>query len=244
VVLSLIPILFYNPIFGFSIFLLTIPVAIISRSLKTYLKRLLILTPTIIIILIFQSFFARYAIHVAFTLNILGYSIPVLYEGLYKALWLISIILAVTGWFSILFITTHPGDLFYALRSFGLPYTVSFIVLSSLQMIPMMERAMNLVLDSQKSRGLEIGKNPLKLIPVMIPITVVALERIDKMSWSLEGRAFGSSVKRTSIREKELTLLDKTLIILASIVFLAVIVFRLYFGDFYVPYEQCIFIQK
>jgi len=237
-VLSLIPVLFYNPVPGFLVFLLTIPVMLIAKSLKSYLKRVSIITPVILVIFIFQSFFAKYAVHTAFVLDILGHRVPVLYEGLYKALWLISLLLSFTGWLSVLFMTTHPGDLFYALRTLGLPYTVSFIVLSSLQMIPMMDRAKNLVLDSQKSRGLEIGRNPLRLIPIMIPITVVALERIEKMTWSLEGRAFSSSAKRRSLRERELSLSDKILIAISLVVLAVAVIVRLTYGDLYIPYES------
>jgi len=238
IVLSSIAVMFYNPIPAFLIFLTSIPFMIVGRVVTTFLKRLSYVITTLIVIIIFQSLFAKYAKNVLATIDFLGWRVTILYEGLYKALWLISILLAVIAWFSFLFLTTHPSDLLSSLRDIGVPFTACFIILSTLQMIPIMERNMNLCLESQRSRGLEIGKNPFKLIPVIIPLIVNTLERITKMSWSLEGRAFGASGKRTNVRATNVSTMGKISIALAICVLIVGIICRIYFGDMYISYEQ------
>ncbi|MEM2373736.1 MAG: energy-coupling factor transporter transmembrane component T [Thermoproteota archaeon] len=238
IVLSLIAVMFYNPIPAFIIFLLSIPFIVIGKVTITFLKRLFYVSTTLGVIVVFQSLFAKYAKNVLTTIDFFGWKLTILYEGLFKALWLISILLAVIGWFSFLFLTTHPSDLLSALRDIGLPYLACFIVLSTLQMIPMMERNMNLCIESQRSRGLEIGKNPFKLIPIIIPLTVNTLERVTKMSWSLEGRAFGASGKRTNVRATNVTTFGKISIALAIVVLISSIICRVLYGDMYISYEQ------
>lgn len=240
IILSSIAVMFYNPIPAFIIFLLSIPFMVSGKVTVVFFKRLSFLVTLFIVIVIFQSLFAKYAKNVLTTIDLFGWKLTILYEGLYRALWLISILLAVVGWFSLLFLTTHPSDLFSSLRDIGLPYLPCFIVLSALQMIPVMERNMNLCIESQKSRGLEIGKNPFKLIPIMIPLTVNTLERVTKMSWSLEGRAFGASSKRTSVRATRVTTLGKISIMTAIIILIAAIICRVLYGDLYITYEQFI----
>jgi len=238
IALSLIAVMFYNPIPAFIVFLLSIPLIVIGKVITIFLKRLLYVSTLLGVILVFQSLFAKYAKNVLTTIDLFGWKLTILYEGLYRALWLISILLAFVGWISFILLTTHPSDLFSALRDFGLPYLACFIVLSTLQMIPMMERTMNLCIESQKSRGLEIGRNPFKLIPIIIPLTVNTLERVTKMSWSLEGRAFGASNKRTSVRAIKTTTLDKISIMMAIVVLLIGIICRVFYGDLYITYEQ------
>lgn len=230
-------VLFYNPLPAFFIFLACLPLAAIGRVLIAFLKRYAIIVSLMIVIIVFQSFFYAFEHHVIRSIALGPITLQLRYEGVWKAFWLITIISAFMGWISILFMTTHPGDLFAALHDLKLPYLAGFIVLSALQMVPMMQRALNLCIEAQRSRGLEIGRNPLKLVPIAIPLTVGALERINKMSWSLEGRAFGSTGNKTSLRSTELRRVDRVLIV-ASAVFLGAMIFlRVALGSLYVPYE-------
>jgi energy-coupling factor transporter transmembrane protein EcfT len=230
-------VMFYNPLPALFIFLACLPVAAIGRVLGSFLKRYTFIVTMIIVIVVFQSFFYAFEHHVISTVHLGPLTLELRYEGVWKALWLITIISAFVGWLSLLFITTHPGDLFAALQEVKLPYLVGFILLAALQMVPMMQRALTLCIEAQRSRGLEIGRNPLKLVPIVIPLTVGALERINKMSWSLEGRAFGSAGKKTSLRSTELRRADWFLIV-ASAIFLGVMIYlRAIWGSLYIPYD-------
>ncbi len=230
-------VLFYSPIPAFLIFLGCLPLAAVGRVFVSFLKRYTFIASMIIVIVVFQSFFYAFEHHVIATYSLGPITLQLRYEGVWKALWLVTIISAFVGWLSLLFITTHPGDLFAALQDLKLPYLASFIVLSALQMVPMMQRALNLCIEAQRSRGLEIGRNPLKLVPIAIPLTVGALERINKMSWSLEGRAFGSTGSKTSLRSTELRTVDWVLMVVSAVFLGAMIVLRLAWGSLYVPYE-------
>lgn len=238
IVASVITVTFWNPIPGFILYLALIPVAFAARVAKPFFKRLIIVGPLIAVILLFQTTFAQYAPTIIGRIVIGPLDLPIRYEGLYKGLWLVSLILSVFGWMSILVLTTHPGDLFRALMDLKFPYLASFIVMTALQVVPMMERNLRLCIEAQQSRGHKIGRNPLHIIPIAIPITVSAIERVHKMTWSLEGRAFGSTGKKTSLRHVEMRKVDYVLVILGTALMAVTLIIRGVMGPWYMPPPQ------
>lgn len=122
---------------------------------------------------------------------------------------------------AVLFVaTTHPRDLVKGFEKLGLPFKYGFMILMSLQLIPEAIREMQIILDAQQSRGMRI-KSFLErmrgLLPVLIPITIGSMQRVQMMSMALEARAYGAPVQRTELRDFRLHKADKIMLCAVSI---------------------------
>jgi energy-coupling factor transport system permease protein len=114
----------------------------------------------------------------------------------------VSLLLRVTGFqlvaFSVL-LTTQPSDLFASLARLRVPYLANFMIAMTLQLVPVLQREVQLVIAAQRARGMR-GTGFGALIPSFVPVAAGAVERVGQLAISLEARAFGSSGPKTSYR--------------------------------------------
>jgi energy-coupling factor transport system permease protein len=96
-------------------------------------------------------------------------------------------------------VTTHPSDLFAALARLRVPYLFNFMLSMTLQLVPILQREMSIVLAAQRSRGMRSSGFG-AILPSFVPVFAGAFERVQQLSISLESRAFGSSHRPTSYR--------------------------------------------
>ncbi|HXE71162.1 MAG TPA: energy-coupling factor transporter transmembrane component T [Candidatus Nitrosotenuis sp.] len=90
----------------------------------------------------------------------------------------------------------------WGLHGLGLPYPVAFGLSMSVRLAEQLVQTTVTVSQAQRARGLDPDSgSPLqrlrKYIPMMVPILVVSLRRVEGMSMAMESRAFGAG-KRTS----------------------------------------------
>jgi energy-coupling factor transport system permease protein len=100
--------------------------------------------------------------------------------------------------------TTHPADLVFALTSLGLPRSIGYVLLVSLQIIPAMIARAGAIQEAQRSRGLETERGLLRvraLVPLIGPLVVGALVDVEQRAMALESRAYNSPGPKTSLRE-------------------------------------------
>jgi len=103
--------------------------------------------------------------------------------------------------------TTHPSDLFAAFAKLRVPYILNFMISMTLQLIPVLQREVTVVLSAQKSRGMKSSGFG-SIVPSFVPVFAGAFERVQQLSISLESRAFGSTGAKTSYRQVEFGLFD------------------------------------
>jgi energy-coupling factor transport system permease protein len=120
-------------------------------------------------------------------------------DGLYYALVLLGRIMSSMLLALVMVMTTHPSDLFLAFSKLKIPYTFNFMLAMTLQLIPVFQREVGIVLSAQKSRGMK-GSGFSAVLPSFVPVFVGAIERVQQLSISLESRGFGSSGEKTSYR--------------------------------------------
>ena len=120
-------------------------------------------------------------------------------DGLYYALVLLGRIVSSMLLTLVMVMTTHPSDLFLAFSKLKVPYTFNFMLAMTLQLIPVFQREVGIVLSAQKSRGMK-GSGFSAVLPSFVPVFVGAIERVQQLSVSLESRGFGSSGIKTSYR--------------------------------------------
>ncbi len=124
-----------------------------------------------------------------------------LYEdGLYYGLVLLGRIVACLLMALVVVMTTHPSDLFTTLSKLKVPYTLNFMMAMTLQLIPVFQREVGIILSAQKSRGMK-GNGFQAVLPSFVPVFVGAIERVQQLSISLESRGFGSAGHKTSYRQ-------------------------------------------
>ena len=197
-------------------------------SLKTYAKRIFFsLFWLLIAIFIIQSVFLPSG-EVLLKVGI----ISVYMEGLFKAIILTSRITAFVSILTLLILITPAKDFTIALEKKGLNPKAAFILLLSLQMIPEMKKQANIIMNSQKSRGVETEGNILvrakALIPVFIPLVLSSIVNTEEKAITLEARGFSIGEKRTILDDIKETEYDKKVKIFLVVFLILCIIWRVY----------------
>ncbi|MFZ9278128.1 MAG: energy-coupling factor transporter transmembrane component T family protein [Candidatus Limnocylindrus sp.] len=184
------------PLFGLLIFGLA--VAISAKIIRPLLRVLVLFTPITASIIVIQGLSpvlcgASCAQEMYFgPLKIYG-------EGLSHAL---SLMLRVASFQILAFgliLSTHPSDMFASLARMRVPYLINFMISMTLQLVPVLQREVQLVLAAQRSRGMK-GTGFGSIVPSFVPVAAGAVERVQQLAISLESRAFGSKGEKTSYR--------------------------------------------
>lgn len=197
-------------------------------SLKTYVKRIFFsLFWLLIAIFIIQSIFLPSG-EVLLKVGI----ISVYKEGLFKAIILTSRITAFVSILTLLILITPAKDFTIALEKKGLNPKAAFILLLSLQMIPEMKKQANVIMNSQKARGVETEGNILvrakALIPVFIPLVLSSIVNTEEKAITLEARGFSIGEKRTILDDIKETEYDKKVKIFLVVFLILCIIWRVY----------------
>ncbi|MFN8494032.1 MAG: energy-coupling factor transporter transmembrane component T [Caldilineaceae bacterium] len=114
-------------------------------------------------------------------------------------------ILNMVGAFLLLLLSTHPGALMTDLTRRGLPPALTYILVSTLQIIPQMRNKANTIIDAQRSRGLEtqgsVRARIGALLPLVGPLVFGSLVDVEERAIAIEARAFKAKRVKTSLRE-------------------------------------------
>jgi energy-coupling factor transport system permease protein len=127
--------------------------------------------------------------------------------------------------------TTHPADLVYALTERGLPRSIGYILLVSLQIVPDMSARAAAILEAQRSRGLETERGIFRftgIVPLMGPLIVGALVDVEERAMALESRAYTAPGPKTSLRQLVDTPLQRVVRLLLLLGIVALIGWRIY----------------
>ncbi len=125
-------------------------------------------------------------------------------EGLALAFLISTRLLTFTSAILLLLRTTHPADLVFALTERGLPRSIGYILLVTLQIAPDMISRATAILEAQRSRGLETQgglRRVRALVPLVGPLVVGALVDVEERAMAIESRAYTASGPKTSLRE-------------------------------------------
>lgn len=204
---------------GFTAFGLFVLMAVLLGRFKEYSTLLYKLAVLVFFIMVIQSFF-RPGTDILWTWKFLS----IKQEGVTFALNLSSKILAIGGGIGLFFIITKIKDFIYALEKAGMPPTLAYIVLAALQMIPQMKKRLLVIMDAQKTRGVETQGNFIirtkAIIPILIPLILSSISATEEKAITLESRAFTASNKKQYLYSMEDSQADK---ILKSVFVLAMV---------------------
>lgn len=228
-VLLIILISMFTPGYAFQYMVLPF-VLIISLFSKTATKFLSTFMKSILIVVLFI-----FIIQVFFVVNddsqkIWGF-IHFSQIGLTTSLNMTSKIIAISSCVICFFQVTSVKDIIYALEKSGVSQKVTFVIASTIQLIPQMINLSKTITDAQRSRGIETeGKLLVRLkafVPMMGPLVLSSIQQIEERVLTLESRAFSSKAKKTSIYELKKQKADYIIMAFCAAIFIGYIVWRI-----------------
>lgn len=126
-------------------------------------------------------------------------------EGLQFAYLTASRVMTMVGSFLLLLLSTHPSTLMTALTQRGVSPSLTYIIVSTLQILPQMRNKASTIIDAQRSRGLEtqggIRQRIGALLPLVGPLVFGSLVDVEERAIAIEARAFKARRVKTSLIE-------------------------------------------
>ncbi|RRD38883.1 energy-coupling factor transporter transmembrane protein EcfT [Leptotrichia sp. OH3620_COT-345] len=156
--------------------------------------------------------------------------ISVYKEGIMKGVNLTSKITAFVSAFTMFFQITPIRDFVISLEKAGMNSKAAYVVLLTLQIIPEMMKRTNVIMDSQKARGVETESNIFvrakAFIPIFFPLILSSIENTEERAITLEARGFSSGVKKTRLYDIEKVSYDLLFRILLVVFIVLCIIWR------------------
>ena len=178
-----------------------------------------------ILIFVLQSFFYP-GTEVLWEWNFLA----IKQEGINFSLALTSKIIAVGSALILFFRITPVKDFVYSLEVLGLSPKATYVVLSTLTIIPEMKKSSQVIMDAQKTRGVETEGNlkvRLKaLFPMIAPLVLSSVASTEERAMALEARGFTANKRKTSLYSIEKTKKDLYTRFMLLVLLILLIVWR------------------
>jgi energy-coupling factor transport system permease protein len=206
----------YNPWPLFAIAIIGLLMAASAGILKGVGRVLLVFAPVTASMLVIQAIAPAICSNTCTPVTQVG-PFTIYQEGISHGLSLVARVLSMEVVAVAVLLTTHPSDMFAAFARLKMPYVLNFMLAMTLQLIPVLQREVQVVLSAQRSRGMK-STGFGSLIPSFVPVFAGAFERVQQLAISLESRAFGSSGKKTSYRQISFGPVDFVVAILGIVV--------------------------
>lgn len=178
---------------------LLIPLAAWGGLLRPFIKSCLaVIIPFVISLSLIQGFFTPGQTSL-FQLGMFVFTL----EGWLAGLTVAARILLAVGGALMLMLSTRPDLLMLALTQGGLPGSLAYVVLTSIQIFPRFQERAQVILEAQQARGLEIRVNVVKrlrlLVPLVGPLVLSSIVDVEERAMALEARAFSRPGRKTSL---------------------------------------------
>lgn len=159
------------------------------------------LAPFLLLIVLLWPVFYRSGTPVLLELGPLVITGRALLTGLATALRIAAISFVFVTWLG----TTDQRALVRGFVRLGLPFSLGMSLTIGLRFIPTFAGVFQTVSEAQQSRGLVLRGHALRraraMIPILVASLVTALRMSEQLGWTLEARAFGAPVRRTTLRD-------------------------------------------
>ena len=128
-------------------------------------------------------------------------------------------------------LTTSPQWLTAGLLKLGLPYRAGLALSSAIRFVPFLNAERLTITEAQRARCATIGSGgPVRRIansaPVLVPLFSRAFLTAQSLSIALDARGLGSGGERTSLINLRLSRADKAALVVAVLLVVAAIAFR------------------
>ena len=147
-----------------------------------------------------------------FSFTVFGFDVTFYLEGAaYVAIWTLRLAITMTSAL-LFFLTSNPARITTILLKLRIPYKYIYALLSVFQLIPIMQRRIQVIYQAQVSRGLNINVGLFKrlknFLAILIPLTLGSMSDLQLRAIALESRGFSAPVRKTFIIRSDLTKSD------------------------------------
>lgn len=152
-------------------------------------------------------------------------------EGLLFAIRLSLNIACVAGVLIWFFAVTTERDFVLSLEKQGLSPKASYVVLSTLQMVPVMKKRSMVIMNAQRARGVEtegsLFVRAKVFLPTLAPLVLGAIQGIEERALTLEARGFSVETPSTHLRDIHRNPVDRVVEAAAAALVIAAVVGRI-----------------
>lgn len=213
--LALILLAFLNPWYWtphLLVILAVIPLSFIGRVGYEYIRAVWrLILPAVGFLFLMQAFFQPVGEETIFEF----YFLDVTRESLMFAFSNAMRVFVMVSAFTLFLLTTHPSELMSDLTRRGLPGQFSYVIISTLQILPQIQAKAQTIIAAQRSRGLETEggffKRAGSLVPLVGPLVLGSLVEVEERAIAIEARGFTSKSQKTSLHEIPDTSLDRAI---------------------------------
>jgi len=189
-----------------------IPLSIISKLFKDYVKiAFKLILPTAGFMFVMQSIFIPGGITELFHVG--PFSVEV--ETVQRSFLIVSRLFLIVSAFAFLLLSTHPSELMTDLTRRGLPPQFSYVLISTLQIIPQMQAKAQTIISAQRARGLDTESSFIRrigsLVPLVGPLVFGSLVEVEERAIAIEARGFTSTHAKTSLHDAPDSSLDNVI---------------------------------
>lgn len=210
--------------FQYAMFPMFAVLSLFSRTFVKYLKAYLS-SILLIVVLIFavQVFIVHYDDTVP-VWAFIGFS----QTGLDASLGITSKIAAICAAIMWFFQVTDTKDMVYAMERANFPKKMTFVIISTIQMVPQMSALSTTIMDAQKSRGIETEGGLMvrmkAFVPMLGPLVLSLIQQTEERALALQSRAFLSKAHKTSLYQLDKRPVDMVIQIVCLVLFIGYVV--------------------
>lgn len=151
--------------------------------------------------------------------------------GLKTAFSLSTILFDVAGIFVWVFQTTSNREIGQALEEKKVNYKVSYVFVSTLNMIDILAKNSQTIMNAQRARGVETEGNMLirakAFVPSFIPLILSAITGAEERVLTLESRGFNVQCPKVRVLSLSKSGLEKPLVVICSIITITIVAWRI-----------------
>lgn len=150
--------------------------------------------------------------------------------GLQTGLNLMFTIFNIGGVFAWFFACTENKELICACEKKGMSPKASYVLLSTLQMVQVLQQSSKVIMNAQQARGVETQGNLITrakaFVPSMIPLILGSISNTEERVLTLESKGFSVNCPKTHIFDVLPNGKEKTAVAIAGVITILVFVWR------------------
>jgi energy-coupling factor transport system permease protein len=151
--------------------------------------------------------------------------------GLITGISLSFFVMNIAGIFLWMFKTTENKEISRALDASGINHKITYVFMSSLQMIQVLGRNSRTIINAQQARGVETEGTILvrarAFYPLLVPLILTSLTAAEERALTLESKGFDIKGEKTHIFELYRSPYDTAAKVIASMITFAVLTWRI-----------------
>lgn len=180
-----------------------------------------------LILLLIQTFFYPTGKTILFSFWIFSAKL----EGVLFACRLGLLLVNIGGALIWFFAVTTEKDFVLSLEKKGMSPKATYVILSTLQMVPVLKKRSQTIMNAQKARGVETEGSIITrakvFVPTLVPLILSSIQGTEERALTLEARGFSMETPATHLYDIEPKPIDKTVKLLVTVLLCIIVIGRI-----------------